>query len=100
MLDHAVLVSDTDTSRLEAILGIVSNGSFPPPGGRENLSNGQRRQLRDAMILEAHARESRDIFVTEDRKGFIANGKRGRLENLCRTRICTLDELEAGLGAP
>jgi hypothetical protein len=28
------------------------------------------------MILEAHVREGRDIFITNDKKGFINNGRR------------------------
>ena len=56
-LDEGVLGGDD--SPMEAILSIVSNRSFPPPGGRDTLTTGERRQLRDAMILEAHVREGR-----------------------------------------
>jgi hypothetical protein len=61
-----VLAGDDSPPRLEAILAIVSAGSFPKPGQRVSLTHGERRQLRDAMILEAHAREGRDVFVTND----------------------------------
>jgi hypothetical protein len=58
-------------SDLEAILKIISNGSFPKSGKRELLTDGQRNQLRDAIIFEAHVREKREIFVTTDRKAFL-----------------------------
>ena len=80
------------TTYLEAILKIISNGSFPKVGQREKLTDGQRRQLRDAIILDAHAREGRDVFVTDDRKGFIDNGKREALQSLLNTRILTREE--------
>ena len=77
---------------LERLLQIISNRSFPARGGRSNLSAGERRQLRDAMILSAHIRDGRDIFVTNDRKGFIEGGRRERLETEFATRIMTGDE--------
>jgi len=80
------------TTYLESILKIISNGSFPKLGLRGELTDGQRRQLRDAMILDAHAREGRDVFVTDDRKGFVDNGKRETLQSLLKTRILTQDE--------
>ncbi|MEZ4495137.1 MAG: hypothetical protein R3C29_17710, partial [Dehalococcoidia bacterium] len=51
------------TATLEDLLKVIGSGSFPAPGGRDHLTDRQRHQLRDAMILEAHAREGRDIFV-------------------------------------
>jgi len=78
---------------LEAIIQIISNGSFPKSGNRGQLTDGQRRQLRDAMILEAHAREGRQIFVTNDRRGFIDDGRRAKLQSLLKTRILTREEL-------
>ncbi len=77
---------------LENIIQIISNGSFPKAGCRGQLSDGQSRQLRDAMILEAHAREEREIFVTNDRTGFIDDGRREKLQNLLKTRILTREE--------
>ena len=56
--------SNESHSRLEEILGIIGSGSFPAK--REELTAGQRRQLRDAMIVEARIRAGRDIFVTND----------------------------------
>ncbi len=85
---------DGNGSLFESIVAVISNGSFPKPGSRETLSKGERRQLRDAMILMAHCRDRRDIFVTEDRKGFVSNGNREALESLCQTKIMTLSEFE------
>lgn len=79
---------------LESILAVISNGSFPKRGARTDLAKGTRRQLRDAMILMAHCRDHRDIFVTNDRKGFISNGNRKALETLCQTKIMILSEFE------
>jgi hypothetical protein len=44
------------------------------------------------MILEAHARDGRDVFVTRDRRGFINHGKREALQALCSTEIVHPDE--------
>lgn len=95
-LGDGVLAGAADVSRFEAILRIISSGSFPRPGERAGLTAPQWRQLRDAMSLEAHAREGRDVFVTADRKGFVSHGRRETLERLCRTRIVTPDELGTG----
>ena len=81
-----------DDNYLETLIQIISNGSFPKSGTRGQLSDGRRRQLRDAMIIEAHARERRDIFVTNDRKGFIDDGRREKLQTLLKTRIVTSEE--------
>lgn len=94
-LDEGVLGDDDAPQRFEAILSIISNKSFPPAGpSRAVLTAGQRRQLRDAMILEAHARERRDVLVSNDRTAFVGKDgeKRPRLEALCSTRILTVDE--------
>lgn len=91
-LGKAVLGSDESPATLERILEIISDRGFPPPGAREALTVGQRHQLRDAMVLEAHAREDRDVLISEDTKGFVKHGRRERLEALCRTRIMTVDE--------
>lgn len=93
-LGHAVVGDDLGADRFESILDIVSDGTFPKPERRGELSPGHRRQLRDAMILEAHVRSGRDVLVTEDARGFIGRDgeKRRRLEALCRTRIMTVRE--------
>jgi hypothetical protein len=87
----SVFGGDESASRIEEILTIIGSGSFPKPGRRGELSPGALRQLRDALILEAHARDSRDVFVSDDVKGYIRDGRRERLEELCRTRIMTID---------
>lgn len=84
--------SSESSCTLEMILRIISNGSFPAKKDRENLSAGQRHQLRDAMILEAHAHSCCDIFVTNDKRGFIRGGRRERLETQLATRIMTKSE--------
>lgn len=93
-LGMAALGSAESSQRFEAILAVTGNGSFPKPGERDELSEGERRQLRDAMILEPHAREARDILVSNDRRAFIGKDgeKRRRLEAICATRIMTVDE--------
>lgn len=92
-LGEAALGSDDAPVLLEAILGIINgNRLFPPPGERNSLTRKQRGRLRDAMILEAHTRERRDVFVTNDTKDYIRHGRRERLEALCSTRIYTVEE--------
>ncbi len=51
------------------------------------------------MILEAHTRERRDVLITNDRKDFIRHGRREKLQALCSTRIMTVEEFCAWLGA-
>ena len=87
-----VLGSDSESRAFENLLQIISNGSFPPIGRRDSLSSGQQRQLRDAMILMAHIREGRDVLVTNDIKGFIADGRRERIEKESGTKIMTAEE--------
>lgn len=71
------------------------------PRSRDNLSKGRRRQLRDALILGAHIREGRDIFVTNDERAFIRDGRREKLHALFGVHILThMQFLNAcGLGA-
>lgn len=98
-LGMAVLGDDDAPSRFEAILAVIGNGSFPKPGDRDSLTDGQRRQLRDAMILDAHSRDKRDVLVSDDHKAFIGPDgvKRARLEALCGTKIMTVDEFCANV---
>ncbi len=91
-LGFGVLASDSEADTFEKLLQIISDGSFPPKGQRSNLSVGQRRQLRDAMILCAHIREGRDIVVTNDVKGFIREGRRERIEREFEAKIMTSEE--------
>ena len=86
-LGKADVGCDDSASILESILAIISNGSFPK--NKEILSAGERRQLRDAMIFEAHVRHCRDIFVTCDERAFVCDGRRQVLEERFKTRILT-----------
>jgi len=98
MWGNSVWGGEADGHCFESVLQIISNGSFPKLGDRDHLTDGQRRQMRDAMILCAHARDGREMFVTEDRKAFIDNGRRSALEALLKTSILTrvefLDHLQ------
>ena len=89
--DKAVWASDE--SALREILKVISNGSFPL--SRDNLTPGQRSQLRDAMILDAHVRQGRGVFVSTDTRAFVRHGRRERLEALYGIRILTKVEFEA-----
>lgn len=93
-LEVGVLADDTPPTTFD-ILEVVGNGSYPR--GCETLTGGQRRQLRDAIALQAHTRVSRDVFVSDDVKAFVRDGRRERLEALCRTRILTVDEFCAAV---
>jgi len=86
-LGEAVLAGEKTGARLDDILQVVSNKSFP--ADRSRLSEGERHQLRDAMILEAHHRAGNEIFVTNDKKGFVNHGRREKLEALLGTQILT-----------
>lgn len=77
-------------SAFEEILGILTNGSFPR--SRQSLSAGERRQLRDAMVLEAHVREGREVFVTLDAAGFIKHGRREAIERRFAIEVLSPDE--------
>jgi len=94
--DEGRWADDSSISRIEKILTIVSNGSFPKD--RTTLSKGQKHQFRDCLILEAHAAARRSVFVTDDFKAFINDGRRERLEALLGTRILKRIEFEAELG--
>lgn len=87
----AAFASEESPALMDAILLIIGSGSFPKRGERDNLPETRRRQFRDAMILEAHVRERRDVLVSNDLKAF-GREKRAKLEALCGTRIMTVDE--------
>lgn len=91
-LGAGVLSGVREASVFESALRIISNGSFPPPGRREDLAPGERRQLRDAVVFEAHVREGRHVLVAGDARGFVNGGRRDALERLGRTRILTPSE--------
>lgn len=91
-LGSGVLASDAGVDVFERVLSIVSSGSFPKPGARDSLTDPQRRQLRDAMAFEAHLRQRRHVFVSDDKKAFISHGRREALEALGQTHILTSTE--------
>ena len=95
--DEARWADERSSERLEKILIIISNGSFPK--NRAQLAHGHHHQLRDGMILEAHTAAGHDVFVTDDARAFIKNGRREKLEALLKTRILSASEFEAELGA-
>jgi hypothetical protein len=86
-----------DDRRLERILQVITNGSFPVD--RAELTDNERHQLRDAMIFYAHVRDKRDIFVTDDVRGFIDHGRREALQSEFETKIMTGAEFAAAYGA-
>jgi hypothetical protein len=87
-----VLGFEGESALLEQGLQIIGNGSFPKPGSRDHLTAGQRRQLRDTMILVTHGRARRDILVSNDTRAFLRHGRREALESLVGTRIMTSAE--------
>lgn len=93
-LGSGVLASDAGVDLFERVLSIVSSGSFPRSGARDKLTDPQRRQLRDAMAFEAHVRQRRHVYVSDDKKAFISHGREA-LEALSRTRIFTSAEFIA-----
>lgn len=95
--DEAEWGSDDDSECLERALALVSNGGFPEGTQREALSQGQCRQLRDAMILCAHVLAGRDVLVSNDRRAFVNNGRREAIEAAFATRVMTAEEFEAYL---
>ena len=80
------------TECCERVLTILANGSFPPITQRGALTPGQDRQLRDAHILCTHIRDARDIFVTNDFRGFINHGRAERLSAEFGIRIMSRDD--------
>lgn len=94
---QAVFASPEGPDILEQALRVISNGSFPRD--RSHLSEGELRQLRDAMILEAHIRSGADLFVTNDLRAFICGGRRAALEATLSVSILSRDEFVAQLSA-
>lgn len=87
---QAVYASHTSAEVLDKILRVISSGAFPQ--SRADLSDGQVHQFRDALILEAHIREGRDIFVTDDARAFVRHGKREELGASLGVRILKREE--------
>ena len=83
-----------DTKQVEeTALDIIASGGFPK--NRAALTDKQRRQLRDAMILEAHVRSGADRFVTNDKKGFVSHGKREAFQEQLGVRVLLVSEFLA-----
>jgi hypothetical protein len=57
-LGFAALGPQEVADTFERLLQIISNGSFPERDRRSNLTPGERRQLRGAMILSTHIRDA------------------------------------------
>ena len=91
---QAVWGTSADAEWLESALAIISNQSFPPRTSRQSLTDGQRRQLRDAMILCAHVRSRRDVLVSNDRRAFVDNGRREAIASTFHTSVMTAAEFE------
>jgi hypothetical protein len=92
--DQSVWSGEREKDLFKELLTIISNGSFPRVGNRDSLSHGQRNQLRDVMILVAHVRSGRDIFVTNETRAFGKKGSslRQKLESRCSTQIMNVEE--------
>lgn len=92
--DESIWGGESEEDLFEHLLTIISNGSFPRVGNRTHLSHGQRNQLRDVMILVAHVRSGRDIFVTNETKAFGKKDSslRQSLESRCSTQIMNAEE--------
>ncbi len=80
----------------ERILDVMSSRSFPRPGHGSTLTEGERNQMRNAMIFCTRVREGRDIFVTDDVTfGSEGSAQRQQLSALApQTKIMTLPEFE------
>jgi hypothetical protein len=76
-----VIGSHDDRDRFERLLLLLSGGGFPKPTKRKALTEGNRHLLWDAAMLSAHAREGRDLFVSDDTKaiGHAGSTLRARL---------------------
>jgi len=86
LLGSAKLVSKKNEEKFERILEIISSGSFPQKGARNDLTPGEQRQLRDAMILASHIVEGGELFVSDDFKAF-GGGKREKLKSEFELKI-------------
>lgn len=94
VLGRMVLGSRADSDRFEQLLLLLSGDGFPPPAKRKTLTKGNRHLLRDAAMLSAHAREGRDLFVSDDTKaiGHPGSTLRARLLSEFGIRAMTMAE--------
>lgn len=88
-----VFGSIEDASDFEKILRIISSGSHPK--NRENLTPAQLNQRRDALILQSHIRSGKKVFVSNDERGFIKNGRRELFEKAFPIKIFNQAEFAA-----
>jgi len=96
--DNCVLGSNCDAEVFEESLKILSNGSFPAKEKRTALSDGERRQLRDAMIFTAHVSQAHKVFVSDDERAFVRDGRRDQFENLSGGYVMTSNEFLSKYG--
>ena len=90
---NAVWAGPNTIEVIDTALEIIANGSFPT--NRAALTAGQKRQLRDAMILEAHVRSESDLFVTGDEKAYTKHGRMEALQERLGVRILLVPEFLA-----
>ena len=88
--DQAIWGGPNTKGVVETALDIIASGSFPT--NRAALTVGQKHQLRDAMILEAHVRSGADLFVTGDARAYVGHGRREALEERLAVRILLVHE--------
>jgi hypothetical protein len=88
-----VFGSVDDAADFEKILQIISSGGHPKD--RENLTPAQQNQRRDALILQAHIRSGKRVFVSNDERGFVRHGKRELLEEAFPIKIYNRIEFAA-----
>ena len=86
------LGSDNSQANFFDILAIIRDRVVTPVELARPQSAGEERQIRDAQIFEAHVRARRDIFLTEDRTGFVNHGRREAIEARYNTRVMTRTE--------
>jgi hypothetical protein len=85
LVNASILVTENMRQQIRHILSVISNGSFN--GERQALTVGEKKQLNDGLIFIAHIAHGRDVFVTNDQKAFIKDGRRKILEETYSTRI-------------
>jgi len=91
-LDNAVWGDEGHVALQKNAILIIAGSTLPPADKR---TDGQRRQLRDAMIFVAHVKDGRHILITDDARGFANHGRRDKLEALGKTKICKSAEVFA-----
>ena len=75
---------------IKTALDIIASGGFPK--NRAELTENQKRQLRDARIIEAHVRSGATLFVTNDKRGFVSHGRREAFQKQLGVQILLAPE--------